>query len=49
VNPRRSFLVLYTLICAATVALYLPWLAWRERRVKQERVVCQRLLDDLRA
>ena len=45
----RDFLVLYTLICAATVALYLPWLAWRQKRVKQERAQCQRLLDDLRA
>jgi hypothetical protein len=45
----RDFLVLYSLICAATVVLYLPWLAWRERRVNQERAVCQRLLEDLRA
>ena len=44
----RSFLVIYTLICGATVALYLPWIAWREKRVNQERAVCRRLLDDLR-
>jgi hypothetical protein len=45
----RSFLVLYTLVCAATAAFYLPWIAWREKRLNQERAVCQRLLDDLRA
>ena len=44
-----DFLVIYTLICAATAAVYLPWLAWRERRVRKERAECQRLLDDLRA
>jgi hypothetical protein len=45
----RGFLVFYTLVCAASAASYLPWLAWRERRVNQEREQCQRLLDDLRA
>ena len=44
-----GFVWLYTLVCAATVALYLPWLAWREKRVQRERAQCQRLLDDLRA
>jgi hypothetical protein len=47
INARR-FLVIYSLTCAAMAALYLPWLAWRERRVSQERAECQRLLDDLR-
>jgi hypothetical protein len=45
----RDFVVLYTLICAAMAAFYLPWIAWREKRVNQERAECQRLLDDLRA
>ena len=44
----REFLMLYTLVCAATAAFYLPWLAWRQGRVKLERALCQRLLDDLR-
>jgi hypothetical protein len=44
----RDFLVLYTLVCAAGAALYLPWLAWRQKRLNQELAVCQRLLDDLR-
>ena len=45
----RDFLVFYSLVCAAAAAFYLPWFAWREKRVNQERAVCQRLLDDLRA
>ena len=45
----RDFLVLYTLVCAATVALYLPWIAWRVKRVGGERAACQQLLDELRA
>ncbi|HEU5134986.1 MAG TPA: hypothetical protein VFU13_07565 [Steroidobacteraceae bacterium] len=44
----RRFLVIYTAVCAAMTAFYLPWLAWREKRLNQERAVCQRLLDDLR-
>jgi hypothetical protein len=44
----RDFVVLYTLVCAATAAFYLPWLAWRQKRVIRERAMCQRLLDDLR-
>jgi hypothetical protein len=44
----RGFLVIYTAVCATAVALYLPWLAWREKRVGQERATCQRLLADLR-
>ena len=45
----RDFLVLYTLMCAATAAFYLPWLAWRERRVKRDRAVCEHLLGELQA
>ena len=45
----RDFLVFYTLVCAAMVAFYLPWFAWREKRVNRERAECQRLLEDLRA
>ena len=45
----RDFLVFYTLVCAAVAAFYLPWFAWREKRVNRERAECQRLLDDLRA
>jgi hypothetical protein len=44
----RDFVMLYTLVCAVTAALYLPWLAWRQRRVMRERAQCLRLLDDLR-
>jgi len=44
-----DFLAIYTVICAVTVALYLPWISWRERRVTAERAECRRLLDDLRA
>ena len=45
----RDFLVFYTLVCAAVATFYLPWFAWRQKRVSQERAKCQRLLDDLRA
>lgn len=45
----RDFLVLYTVVCAVTVACYLPWLAWREKRVRQERDTCQRLLREIAA
>lgn len=44
----RDFLVLYTWVCAAVAAFYLPWLAWRQKRLIRERAACQRLLDDLR-
>jgi hypothetical protein len=45
----RGFLVIYTLICAAIAAIYLPWLAWRRKRVERECAECRRLLEDLRA
>jgi len=44
-----DFLVFYTIVCAVTAACHLPWLAWREKRVLQERTICERLLGEITA
>lgn len=45
----RRFLILYTALMTGALGAQFAWMRWRGDRVREQRAVCQRLLDELEA